>query len=273
MKTTVLVLPFDLFGSAGTSRGAELLGDALRELMADNRRERKPTRARAYAKKVRLVEIALDTVEDLQNWRTKARAAVRGVLESGEFLVWITGNHLGTLPLIEEYGRENVENLLVQLDAHFDIYNLSDCRKELSHGNFLLHAEGSLPQLINIGNRELLLEPAYIRKYYSQSYSAAAFAARPEPVLKSIEVACNAAPRVFLDIDCDVLDPAWFPAVTHPVPFGLSPTQLLQIIEAASTDRLSGICVSEFDPGRDNNDFCLAALLWLLEFIFLKLYE
>src|SRR5688572_6330704 len=39
MKTSVVIFPFALFGSGGTGRGAELLGDAFREMLADNQRE------------------------------------------------------------------------------------------------------------------------------------------------------------------------------------------------------------------------------------------
>ena len=38
-----------------------------------------------------------------------------------------------------------------------------------------------------------------------------------------------------LDLDWDVLDPAYFPAVSRPVPFGLSPAVLLRLIEAVWT--------------------------------------
>ena len=55
------------------------------------------------------------------------------------------GNHLSVLPVLEELGRDT---LVVQFDAHLDIYHLSDCTTEPSHGNFLLHAEGELPALV-----------------------------------------------------------------------------------------------------------------------------
>ena len=52
MKTTAVCFPFDLFGSPGAGAGAELLADELREMLADNRRERVPTRALAYQDQV-----------------------------------------------------------------------------------------------------------------------------------------------------------------------------------------------------------------------------
>jgi arginase family enzyme len=78
---------------------------------------------------------------------------------------------------------------------------------------------------------------------------------------------------VFVDLDCDVFDPAYFPAVTHPLPFGLSPPLLLRFLDAAWSERVRGVAVSEFDPGRDRRDQGLSTLAWLLEYLLLKRYE
>src|SRR5207245_10490602 len=97
-------------------------------------------------------------------------------LAKNEFLLWVTGNHLGTLPLYEELGRAKKKTLVLQLDAHLDIYNLSDCLKEPSQGNFLMHADGPLPAIVNLGHRELLLRPEHIAKYFRANFSAAEMA-------------------------------------------------------------------------------------------------
>src|SRR5207245_1257466 len=132
------------------------------------------------------------------------------------------GNHLGVLPVYDELSaRPNT--LVVQFDAHLDIYNLSDCKAELSHGNYLLHCAGPLPEICNVGHRELLLRPAYVAKYLKQTFSAAEIAVDAEPALAKLRQACAQAEHVFVDIDCDVFDPAYFPALAHPLPFGLTP--------------------------------------------------
>src|SRR6266581_2694656 len=158
-KSAALFFPFDLFGSAGAGQGAELLADAFREMLEDNKRERKPTRARAYAGQVRMQEFQFETLAAYHDWRQLAREAVLRVFQRKEFLFWVTGNHLGTLPVYEELAVDTQDSLVIQFDAHLDIYHLSDCTDQLSHGNFLLHAEGGLPAIINVGSRELLLTP------------------------------------------------------------------------------------------------------------------
>jgi arginase family enzyme len=273
VQTTACFFPFDLFGSAGCRAGAELLADAFREMLADNRRERVPTRARSYTDKVRLRQFNFAALPAYQNWRARARQVIRQVFRRGDLLLWITGNHLGVLPVYDQLASHAPKTLVVQLDAHLDVYNLSDCTTELSHGNFLLHCAGTLPVLWNIGSRELLLRPDYVQQYYRKVFPAAALAVDPEPALCQIREASLAAEHVFIDLDCDVFDPAFFPGVTHPLPFGLSPHLVLRFLDAAWSERVLGIAVSEFDPGRDRNDQSLSTLVWLLEYLLLRRYE
>src|SRR5262249_7961232 len=173
VKTAALFFPFDLFGSGGAQAGAELLADAFEEMLADNKRERRATRARAYTGKCRFQEFTFDTLADYQTWRDTGRRAIRDALKRGDFLLWVTGNHLGALPLYDELSSEAEDTLVIQFDAHLDIYNLSDCTSELSHGNFLLHCGGPLPAIVNVGHRELLLRPKHIGNYFLRTFSAA----------------------------------------------------------------------------------------------------
>jgi arginase family enzyme len=272
-KTSALFFPFDLFGSGGTAAGAQLLADAFQEMLADNRREKIATRARAYAGKVRFQEFSFETLADYQDWRREARQTIRQVFDKDDFLFWLTGNHLGVLPIYEELGQREEPALVLQFDAHLDIYNLTDCTKELSHGNFLLHAETGLPEIINIGHRELLLRRDYIARYYRGAFSAAELAVDPEPALEAVRKACAVGTPLFLDLDCDVFDAAFFPAQAHPVPFGLSPQTLLRFLDLAWSARVLGLAVSEFDPARDQADRGLATLMWLMEYLLLEHYE
>ncbi len=272
MSTSAVFFPFDLFGSGGAGAGARLLADALREMLADNKAERKVTRARAYQEKVRVREIEFPNLASYGDWRAQGRELARRALERHEFLLWVAGNHLGVLPVYEELaGHEGT--LVIQLDAHLDVYNLSDCTAELSHGNFLLHCEGQLPRIVNVGSRELLLRPDHVARYYAATFPASELAIDPTPALGRITELSRSATRVFVDIDCDVLDPAFFGAVSHPMPFGISPQLLLQVLDAAWSGPVAGVALSEFEPARDRNDACLSMLVWFLEFLLLKRYE
>jgi agmatinase len=272
VKTSVVVFPFDLFGSAGAGAGATLLADELREVLADNRRERVETRARAYTGQVKIRELAFETMPAYAEWRRQGRQAIRQVLRQNEFLLYLTGNHLGALPLYDELaGQDDV--LVVQLDAHLDIHHFTDCTRELSHGNFLLHCDGPLPPVVNVGHRDLLLPAEYVAGHFRQTFPATALALNPQAVLEQLRLVADRAGRVFIDIDCDVFEPVAFPAVTQPVPFGLMPPVVLSVLEAVWSPKVAGVVVSEFDPGRDQRDQSLAILIWLLEYLLLRQYE
>jgi arginase family enzyme len=269
MNTQAIFFPFDLFGGAGAGAGAALLADELREILADNRREQVPTRADAYTRHVRIREFTFQTLSDYQSWRGTGRRAVRRVLDRGDFLLWVAGNHLGVLPVYDELsGCDDV--LVVQLDAHLDIHHFRDCSSELSHGNFLLHCAGPLPPIINAGHRDLLLPPEHVARSYRHTFAAAELAVDAAPALACIRQAASAARQVFIDIDWDVFDPAFFPAVAEPVPFGLDPPGLLRLLDAAWGPNVAGVLVSEFDPGRDRADQSLAMAVWLLEHLLVR---
>jgi arginase family enzyme len=273
VKTAVICFPFDLFGSSGTAAGAELVVDELREILADNRRERVPTRARAYTDKVKIREFCFEKIADFENWREKGRQAARQVIDAAEFLLWIAGNHLGALPVYDEIAADPAGSLIVQFDAHLDIHQFTDCTKELSHGNFLRHLKGKVPRIINVGHRDLLLRSEDISEFYERHYPASELAVDPEPARAQLQSASRSAKRVYVDIDCDVFDSAYFPAAAQSVPFGLSPSLMLRFLDAVWSPQVAGVLISEFDPSRDRNDQSLATVVWLLEWLLLRRNE
>jgi agmatinase len=273
VKTNAVFFPFDLFGSGGTAAGVALLADELREILADNKREKVPTRACAYTEHIRLREVAFENLDDYSKWRRQGRQLVRSAIRQGDFLLWVAGNHLGALPVYDELSGQGESVLVVQFDAHLDIHQFRDCTAELSHGNFLLHCAGKLPPLVNVGHRDLLLPSEQITRSFGHTFSAVDISVDVAGTASRLRSLAGKAERVYLDIDCDVLDPVYFPAVSQPVPFGLAPPVLLALIEAVWSPRVAGLCLSEFDPGRDQGDRSLAILVWLIEYLLLRRYE
>jgi arginase family enzyme len=270
MRTTAVVFPFDLFGNAGTGAGARLLGDALREVLADNRRETRPTRCDAYRGRVRIKELAFDTPAAVADWRKLGRQAVRQPLKAGDFTLWFAGNHLGVLPVYEELG---ADDLVVQFDAHLDVYRLHDVADTPANGNFLLHADGPLPRVVNVGHRDLFLPDGEVRETFAAAFPAEALAADLPRVAAAVREWASAADRVWIDLDADAFDPAFAPGVHHPLPFGLTPPQFLAVLDAAWAGKVVGLSVSEFDPGRDVRDTTLNLFGWLVERMLLRWYK
>jgi arginase family enzyme len=269
MRSLVTVFPFDLFGGAGTGAGAQLLGDAVHEILDDTEAETRPCRADCLRGNVEVREFAFETVGEVQNWRKAGRAAAKKALKAGDFLLWLGGNHLSVLPVLEELGRDT---LVVQFDAHLDVYAFHDNTKELSHGNYLRHFESPRPRLVGVGHRDLFLTPDEIGETFEATYSALDVATDLDRVAGELRVLASGAKRVWIDLDADALDPAAMPAVQQPLPFGLSPPAFLRLFDAAWSEKVAGVSVSEFDPGRDVRDTGLNLLGWLVEFVLLRVH-
>lgn len=271
-SSVVFVCPFAQFGNAATQSGAELLGDAIREMLADNDRERRPHRGKAYQSHVRIEELDLATPDDVSRWRDSASAFLKKCLTKNEFFVWIGGNHLSVLPVYESLSNLD-DALVVQLDAHLDVYHFSDTVRELSHGNFVRQLPAHRPEIVNIGHRDLFLKPPEIGKHFRAAHGMDVLAVDSAAVEVDVRRRVRDAERVVIDIDWDVLDPAYFPAVVDAVPLGLSPTMLLSVLRWVWGPNVIGVCFSEFDPGRDDRDRSVQLAMWLIEQILLWRYE
>jgi agmatinase len=267
VSASIVIFPFDQFGSAGTGAGAQLLGDAIREIIDDTAEESRPTRADALRGKLNVHEEPFETMDQVRDWRPRGRQLVRRALKAGDFLLWLAGNHLAVLPVLEELGPDT---LVVQFDAHLDIHDFHDTTKELSHGNFLKRAEAPLPRIVNVGHRDLLLPAKDIADGFDATYSAEAVAVHTKRAIKSLQTKAKAAKRIWIDLDCDAIDPAYLPGVQNALPFGISPPTLLKLIDAVWSEKVMGFSISEFDPGRDVRDASLNLLGWLIEWLLIR---
>ena len=266
MPLRATVFPFDHFGHAGTGAGALLLGDVLREAVADAAEEVEPVRPQSYAGELEIAEFDFPTPKEVASWRATGRAAARARLTSGDFTLWLAGNHLGVLPIYDELG---ANDFVIQLDAHLDCYDLAGTLDTLSHGNFLRAIKPPRPDIVVIGHRDQFLPPGRVRKWVAEAVPAAECHRDFAGVLTRLAERTSKAERVWLDVDVDALDPAFAPAVQSPQPFGLTPAQLLALVDSVGVSRLAGVSVSEFDPGRDRRDATLELLAWWLESLLL----
>lgn len=265
-RAAVVVFPFDLYGSGGSGRGAELLGDAVREMLDDTRAEETITRPHSYAGRVDVEEHPFDSPEAVGNWRAAGREVIDRHLAAGTFTLWLGGNHLSVLPVFDALG---AGDLVVQFDAHLDCYALHDTTEALSHGNYLLHVEPPRPKVLVVGHRDLFLTADVVRR----TFVAAVPAERLNDFFGTVQRHTAKAKRVWLDLDVDALDPAYAPGVGQPMPFGLTPPQVLTLMLDCFGDKLAGVSISEFLPAADRDDRTLELLGWLVERLLLKWAE
>jgi agmatinase len=262
-RAAVVVFPFDLYGSGGSGRGAELLGDVVREMLDDAHAEPAATRTHSFAGRVAVEEHPFDTPDAVADWRQTGREVIDRHLAAGTFTLWLGGNHLSVLPVFDALGAGDV---VIQFDAHLDCYALHDTQEALSHGNYLLHVEPPRPKVVVVGHRDLFLTAGEVRKTFAEAVPAEATTEAAEAIRKQVAK----AKRVWLDLDVDVFDPAFAPGVGQPLPFGLTPREVLGLMLGAWGDRLAGVSISEFLPARDRDDRTLELLGWLVERLLLR---
>jgi arginase family enzyme len=202
----------------------------------------------------------------MAEWHDQALEMFYEVVPRSDFLIWLSGNHLGVAPVLESL---EIGTLIIQLDAHLDCYDLHDTHTTLSHGNFVRHLPDAV-DIVNVGHRDLFLPAKSIKEHFTDAFAADEDG---DKVIAALRKRVAKAKRVWLDIDADVFDPSVCPAVTTPAPFGLMPLQALKLIGAIDFAKLRGVSISEFEPGRDIKNASLDLLGWLLEWLLLRKYQ
>lgn len=267
----MLFWPFPLFGNPGGDAGVAALHDAFLGALEEHAEE-PASRLQSVAREVDVGMIEFLQVEDLAGWRAELRGRFEGMLEAGDFPVVVGANHLVALPLLDAYADKPERVAVLSFDAHLDAYDLAASREPIHHGNFLLHlAKGPRLAIANVGHRDLVLESAQVEAYFDRVWGIEDIAARPLGEVAA-EIARFLEPfdRVHIDIDLDALDPSVMRAVGTPMPCGLSTQQLVGILGALWSDKVSGVSISEYDAGRDLDGNGRHLVVWLIEMILLR---
>lgn len=267
MNLAVRVFPWDQFGGAGTSQGAAALASVVWEIRRDAQREQQPCRTHTLRDRLHIQELAFTHPRSCRTWRARGRRWFRQTLQRHAFILWLGGNHLSVLPVLEELPPQT---LVLQFDAHLDIHDFDDTWDTLSHGNYWRFLPEPRPSAIHLGHRDLFVLPEQAQGFFCAVYSALDITTRGPDVAAELQKQVSRAPRVWIDIDVDVFDPSLCPAVQHPLPFGLTGATFWSLWQAVWSEKVLGVSLSEFDPGRDVRDQSLHMLGWFMEYLLLQ---
>ncbi|MGW0434421.1 arginase family protein [Micromonospora sp. NPDC003197] len=156
-------------------------------------------------------------------------ATVRSIAANGIRPLVLGGDHSITAPAYLATVADGTTNTLVVLDAHLDAEEPGITQfDQLTHVNFLSQILATQPQttIYVLGARDLIsphLWPLPDRLKCLTVDDGLDELGRIPPT------------DIYLSVDADVLDPAFFPATGHPVPGGLSVDQLLKAIETVGS--------------------------------------
>ena len=173
------------------------------------------------------------------------RETVRKILSGKKFPVLLGGDHLITLPVVEEVLRIYPSLQLVQIDAHADLREdyLGDT---LSHNTVMKRVVDRLGgnRLFQIGIRSGIKEEFELAKRMKSIVSM-------DPgSLKSMVKRLGNKP-IYLSLDLDVIDPALLPGVGTPEPGGLTFQEFLLLLREIQSLHVIGFDLVELTPDYD----------------------
>jgi agmatinase len=196
--------------------------------------------------------------------------ALRGVEETAAGVrglpVMLGGEHTVTLGAL----RALKPDLVIVFDAHLDLRD-ELFGERLCHATYLRRGYEELGfKALVVGARALSGEEVE----YAASNPYLAYIT-PQQIRRGqvnpCEEACRLvaeARRMYVSLDMDALDPCYAPAVGNPHPEGLSPTQVLDIVETAVNGKLVGLDVNEVYPHYDTGQTANTATYLLLEALY-----
>ncbi len=171
--------------------------------------------------------------------------ATREILSRKKFPVVLGGDHLVTLPVLEEFLRFYPDLHIVHLDAHTDLRE-DYLGETLSHSTVMRKAVDRLGKgrLTQVGIRSGTAEE------FALATKMGSMVPEKPKSLKSMVKAIGGRP-VYVTLDLDLLDPSLLPGVGAPEPGGLTFLEFIALLRLLSPLRVVGFDIVELTPDYD----------------------
>jgi agmatinase len=173
------------------------------------------------------------------------RKAIRKILSGNKFPILLGGDHLITLPIVEELVKNYPQLQIVHIDAHTDL-RVEYLGESFSHSTVMRKVvdhlgEGRLFQIgIRSGTEEefkLARKMKSIVSLDSGSLSSMIKRLKKQPV--------------YITLDLDVIDPGLLPGVGTPEPGGLTFQEFISLLKKLQTLHVIGFDMVELTPDYD----------------------
>jgi agmatinase len=182
----------------------------------------------------------------------KIHKSALNLIKNNKKLLAIGGEHLVTLPLYLAAREIFGDSTLLQLDAHADLRE-TYLDNEFSHACVMnLCLKNNLKKLIQFGIRSCTKEE--YRKINNDSRIT------PLQNYSELDNVIGTGEKIYLSLDVDFFDPAYFPATGTPEAGGASFNDLLMILKALQSKKANiiGADIVEFIPDLDFTKSCTA---------------
>ena len=181
------------------------------------------------------------------------------IAAAGKFPLGLGGEHSLTPPAVAALKRQFPELGVVILDAHLDYRDGYQGAKWSHAATARRVSEIVGPERVrSLGIRSLSREELRAAREDGLSYVETGWTELREHLSDLVEALDG---PLYLSLDMDAIDPAFAPGVGTPEPFGMTPYEVLQVLNFLS-DRLVGFdCVETCPPADHGNTAALAARL------------
>ena len=170
------------------------------------------------------------------------------ILERGECLISLGGDHSITSPLLAAYEGFYESLNVLHLDAHPDLYDELDGNRNSHACPFARTMErGNIGRLVQVGIRTM---NPHQRKQADRFGVEIITASAWQKILPGQPIPLEFDGPIYLSLDLDVLDPAFAPGVSHHEPGGATTRQVLELIQQLP-NQLVGADIVELNPTRD----------------------
>jgi agmatinase len=191
---------------------------------------------------------------------------IHEITERGAMPLILGGDHAITYPVMRAIGDAHGPVNILHFDAHPDLYDDYE-------GNPCSHASpfarimenGLAKRLVQVGIRTM-------NTHLSQQVERFGVEVHEMRSLDLASIGSDMDGPVYISFDMDALDPAFAPGVSHHEPGGLSPRDVLDIIQRLP-NRIVGADIVEYNPARDINDMTAMVAAKLLKEIAGKMLQ
>jgi agmatinase len=173
------------------------------------------------------------------------RRGLRKILSGKKFPILLGGDHLITLPIMEEVLKIHPRLHLLQIDAHTDLRD-EYLGESLCHSTVMRRVIERLGEdrLFQIGIRSGTEEEFKLARKMRSIVSL-------DPNSLSSMVKRLRNQLVYITLDLDVMDPSFLPGVGTPEPGGLTFQQFISLLKKLQTLHVIGFDIVELTPDYD----------------------
>ena len=207
------------------------------------------------------------TVSNFSVLRSAVSLQVAELLKNGKKVVTMGGEHLISLPIIEAYFKAYPHLKVLHFDAHADLRD-DYLGEKYSHAAVIrricevVGASNVYQFGVRSGTKEEFAYAPNATNFYPFDLNVQDL----EAVVEDIQDA-----PVYITLDLDVLDPAYFPGTGTPEPGGWTFHDLLQALLLVKDVNLVGADLVELCPAYDRSDIATITAIKLLREIILLL--